>query len=62
MQLTTHLHLVPRVRMSGAKPQLLLGLHVVDAEENVTYFTFYYIYIYIYLFSSKSTLMRIAVF
>ena len=45
MQLTTHLHLVPRIRLSGAKHLLLQCLHGVE-EKNFTYFTFYFIYIY----------------
>jgi len=39
MQLTIHLHLVPRVRTSGVKLLLLLRLHGVEGK-NFTYFTF----------------------
>jgi hypothetical protein len=45
VQLTSHLHLVARVRLSGAKHLLLQSLHGVE-EKNFTYFTFYFIYIY----------------
>ena len=68
-QLPTHLisrylrgkvHLVPRVRMSRAKPLLLLCLHGVDGE-NFTCLTFYFIYIY-FCFKQISTLLRNTLF
>jgi len=52
MQLTTHLHLVQSVRMSGAKRLVLLCLNGVDGE-NFTYFTFYFIYIYFCFFNQN---------